>query len=100
MHPRREGGRLAAAADPLILSHLGQVASWVGLHHDHDGGDLDDGDDGGDGAAGRQPSPLILNETAAATYNPCSVKNANTNKEKQIQAVDTNAFFEVPVENN
>ena len=46
----------------------------MGLHHGHDGGDLDDGDeldgggnDGGDGdgdgdcAAGRQPLPLILN---------------------------------------
>ena len=66
----------------------------MGLHHDHDGGDLDDGDelhdggsDGGDGdgdcAAGRQPLPLILNETAAATYNPCSVKNANTNRQRK-----------------
>ena len=60
----------------------------MGLHHDHDGVDLDDGDvldDGGDGdcAAGRQPLPLILNETAAATYNPCSVKNANTNRQRK-----------------
>ena len=58
----------------------------MGLHQDHDGGDLDDrgdGDGDGDGAAGRQPLPLILNETAAATYNPCSVKNANTNRQRK-----------------
>ena len=98
LNASEERGRLAAAADPLILSHLGQVASWVGLHHDHDGGDLDDGgelddggNDGGDGgdggdgdgdcAAGRQP--LILNETAAATFNPCSVTNANTIRQRK-----------------
>ena len=64
----------------------------MGLHHDHDGGDLDDAgdlDDGGDGAAGRQPLPLILNETAAATYNPCSVTNANTNRQRKANTSNT-----------
>ena len=31
LNASEERGRLAAAADPLILSHLGQVASWVGF---------------------------------------------------------------------
>ena len=76
------------------------LSSWPGgqlggLHHDHDGGDLDNGGDGGDndgdgdGAAGRQPLPLTLNETTAATYNPCSVTNANTNRQRKANTSNT-----------
>ena len=74
------GWALARGLLEFAMRHVG----FCGVRH---GGCVWDGD--GDGAAGRQPLPLILNETAAATYNPCSVTNANTNRQRKANTSNT-----------